>query len=217
MSQIKEVLSLLSSHKKRLSLILYFCAIDFELSANVKCFNHNSKLFSGCGPPLPTSPAVEGSAEQTIRHLGGSTWFCWYRRQVSASGQRTTYCCWHLQTVTFKLFLKEKQYMGGEVPDFGFYFVISTRERVKNAVVAFYMLSQSAGSLKWKKKRILIYSVSRIFCFLAAKEVLFLYYYFIFGISTLVFYSWNNIHRSCDAPVCLCAVQLDLWTMCTQQ
>lgn len=48
------------------------------------------------------------------------------------------------------------------------------------------------------------------FFFLAAKEVLFLYYYFIFRISTLIFYSWHNIHHSSDAHVCLCAVQLYL-------
>lgn len=56
---------------------------------------------------------------------------------------------------------------------------------------------------------ILIYSMSHFF-FLAAKEVLFLYYYFIFTISTLVFYSWHNIHHSSDAHVCLSAVQLYL-------
>lgn len=47
--------------------------------------------------------------------------------------------------VTFKLFFKEKQYMGGEVPDL-FFFIISMGEHVKNAVLAFYILSQSAGS-----------------------------------------------------------------------
>lgn len=34
--------------------------------------------------------------------------------------------------------------MGGEVPDY--YFILSTGEHVKNAVLAFYVLSQSAGS-----------------------------------------------------------------------